>query len=161
MSQGNCNTVAQNITRSESYRTGSSWLLNLLRDYIQSSCPREDNLGDAEPRPQPWGGSTGAFPKPLQNLPTKKAVKGMCLPWKITLDVSDTPAAVLKNCGFLTYDKHLNPWKRETATCSWHSDVSPSQKGTHIQTLTYTALSWATNTNEVQAKGIPSRPPCI
>lgn len=71
---------------------------------------------------------------------------------KITLEVSDTPAAVLKNRGFLIYDKHLNLWKRDTATCSSHSDVPPSQKGAHTQTLIYTALSYATNINEVQPK---------
>lgn len=35
----------------------------------------------------------------------------------------------LKNCEFLVYDRHVNAWKKEIATCPSRSDSSPRQKG--------------------------------
>lgn len=150
------------ITRPESYRMGSLWWLNLLRDSIASYRPRgDDNPLEAEPCPRPWGGSTGAFPKPLQNLAVRTAVEGTCPPHDQvpTWDISDISPKVLKNCEFLVYDKHA--WKKGNSHLPFMQWCFTQTKRANAQPLIYEALIYATNINEVQAKGTPLRPPCI
>lgn len=48
---------------------------------------------------------------------------------KITLDVSDTPAAVLKNSGFLIYDKYLILGKGTQPPALLTVMFNPAKKG--------------------------------
>lgn len=130
MSQGTCNTVAQENYRPESDRTRSSWWLNLLRDNIQSCCPREDNnlpgywtMASALRREH--GSLPKATPKPFH---CKCCEMHVCPVIEHHFGYSDTPAVVLKNCAYFIYDKHLNPWKRQSPalhTVMFH----PAKKG--------------------------------